>query len=54
MNAGPEGQWNVNIVRLDALRQSLPSLIDEDIVHDYNSIVHALQVSSHDENMVHF
>lgn len=54
MDAAYEGQWNVNIVRLEALRQNIPSLIGENIVRDYNAIVHALQVASHDENMVHF
>jgi hypothetical protein len=54
MDAAYESQWNVNIVRLEALRQNIPSLIGENIVRDYNSIVHALQVASHDENMVHF
>jgi uncharacterized protein (TIGR02391 family) len=54
MDAGSEGQWNVNFVRLDALRQNLPALIDEDTVRDYNSIVRALQVASRDENIVHF
>jgi len=54
MDATCEGQWNVNVVRLDALRQNIPSLISEAIVRDYNAIVHALQVASRDENMVHF
>ena len=54
MDAAYEGQWNVNIVRLEALRQNIPSLIGENIVRDYNAIVHALQVASHDENIVHF
>jgi hypothetical protein len=54
MDASYEGQWNVNIVRLEALRQNIPSLIGENIVRDYNAIIHALQVASHDENMVHF
>src|SRR5712692_6046864 len=54
MDAIYEGQWNVNIVRLEALRQNIPSSIGENIVRDYNAIVHALQVASHDENMVHF
>src|ERR1700682_1669187 len=54
MDPSYEGQWNVNIVRLEALRQNIPSLIGENIVRDYNAIVHALQVASHDENMVHF
>jgi hypothetical protein len=54
MDAAYEGQWNVNIVRLDALRQNIPAWIGENIVRDYNAIVHALQVASHDENMVHF
>jgi hypothetical protein len=54
MGAGYEGLWNVNIVRLEALRQNIPSLIGENIVRDYNAIVHVLQVASHDENMVHF
>lgn len=49
-----EGQWNVNIVRLEALRQNVPSLISEAIVRDYNSIVLALQAASQDANMVHF
>ena len=54
MDATYEGQWNVNIVRLEALRQNIPTWIGENIVRDYNAIVHALQVASHDENMVHF
>ena len=54
MEIGLRGGWNVNFARLDVLRQNIPSLIDEDIVRDYNSIVHALQVASRDENMVHF
>jgi hypothetical protein len=54
MHANHEGQWNVNIVRLEALRQNVPSLIGVDIVRDYNAIVLALQVASQDENMVHF
>jgi hypothetical protein len=54
MHANHEGQWNVNIVRLEALRQNVPSLIGEALVRDYNAIVLALQVASHDENMVHF
>jgi hypothetical protein len=54
MHADYEGQWNVNIVRLEALRQNVPSLIGEAIVREYNAIVLALQVASHDENMVHF
>lgn len=54
MDASYEGQWNVNLIRLEALRQNVPSLVGEDIVRDYNAIVHALQVASHDENMVHF
>jgi uncharacterized protein (TIGR02391 family) len=49
-----DASYHVNLARLDALRQNLPALIDEDIVRDYNSIVHALQVAAHDENMVHF
>ena len=54
MEIGLRGGWNVNFARLDVLRQNIPSLIDEDIVRDYNSIVHALQVASRDENMAHF
>ena len=54
MHADYEGQWNVNIVRLEALRKNVPGLIGEDIVRDYNAIVLALQAASHDENMVHF
>lgn len=54
MDTAFEGQWNVNVVRLDALRQNLPLRISEDIVRDYNQIVHALQVASRDENIVHF
>ena len=54
MHKNYEGQWNVNIVRLEALRQNVPSLIDEAIVREYNAIVLALQAASHDENMVHF
>jgi len=49
-----DASYEVNLSRLDALRQRLPPLIDENIVCDYNSIVHALQVASRDENMVHF
>jgi hypothetical protein len=41
MDAAYEGQWNVNIVRLDALRQNIPAWIGENIVRDYNAIVHA-------------
>ncbi len=44
----------MNIVRLEALRRNVPGLIGEDIVRDYNAIVLALQVASHDENMLHF
>ncbi len=44
----------MNFARLDALRQNIPSSIDEDVVRDYNSMVQALQVASHDENLVHF
>jgi hypothetical protein len=54
MHPNYEGQWNVNIVRLEALRQNIPTWIGENIVRDYNAIVHALQVASHDENIVHF
>jgi hypothetical protein len=54
MHPNYEGQWNVNIVRLEALRQHVPSLISVDIVRDYNAIVLALQASAQDENMVHF
>jgi len=54
MDAAYEGQWNVNIVRLEALRQNIPTWIGENVVREYNAIVHALQVASHDENMVHF
>ncbi len=54
MHKNYEGQWNVNIARLEALRQNVPGLIGEDIVRDYNAIVLALQAASRDENMVHF
>ena len=54
MESGFQGGWNVNFARLDALRQNIPSSIDEDVVRDYNSMVLALQVASHDENLVNF
>jgi uncharacterized protein (TIGR02391 family) len=49
-----DARYEVNLARLNALRQNLPALIDEDIVRDYNAIVRALQAVSRDENMVHF
>jgi len=49
-----DADYEVNLAGLDALRQKMPALIDEAMVRDYNAIVHALQVASHDEHLVEF